>query len=130
MPNAPISGDLHPGRYSTPLAGPSIGPEIPQQSSSKPDLDSEEDEDDYVPALPPDLVAQRTSQKRIQGPTLPSMAPRDEEDDDDDDVGPMPLPSAYLNSLQEEQDGVTEFLEREKRRKEAIEVQRHSISRC
>jgi hypothetical protein len=60
------------------------------------------------------------------GPTLPrsATARSDDEEDDysDDDVGPMPLPPAYTSSLHEEQDGVREFIEREKRRKQAVEV--------
>ena len=114
----------NPESSSSPPVGLSIGPQIPQHLQSQPDLAGEDDdEDDYVPALPPDLIAQRTSTKRVLGPTLPSMTSRDEADEDEDDVGPMPLPSAYLNSLQEEEkDGVTEFLEREQRRKKAIEV--------
>lgn len=102
-------------------AGPSIGPQIPASKPLAPDSD---DEDDYVPELPPHLAAQRSTQtqKRVVGPTLPSLRPQAYDDDEDeDDVGPMPLPS-YLNSQPEEQDGVTEFLEREKRRKKAIEV--------
>lgn len=102
-----------------PTAGPSIGPQVPASKPPPPDSD---DEDDYVPELPPNFVAQRTTQKRVVGPTLPSSRPEAYEDEEDeDDVGPMPLPS-YLNSQPEEQDGVTEFLEREKRRKKAIEV--------
>jgi hypothetical protein len=97
-----------------------IGPSIPTPSSSN----TLPEDDDYVPELPPDLIAaQHSAPKRAVGPTMPSMRPRDDDDDsDDDDVGPMPLPSAYSNSQHEEQDGVSEFLEREKRRKEAIEV--------
>jgi len=90
--------------------------------------EEEEEEDDYVPELPPDLVAQRTAQKaRILGPSLPSAAQNnydydydDSDDDDDDDVGPMPLP-AHLSSRQQEKSAVEEFLEREKRRQQAIE---------
>ena len=41
------------------------------------------------------------------------------DDSDDEDVGPMPLPAGYAV---EEKDGVTEFLEKEERRRKQIEV--------
>ena len=108
-------------RSTTPEAGPSIGPQIPTDFSA---VEEEEEEDDYVPELPPDLAAQRTGQKgRVLGPSLPSVTQNsyDDSEDEDDDVGPMPLP-AYLSSQQEEKSAVEEFLEREKRRQQAIEV--------
>jgi hypothetical protein len=117
-----IPGLIRPARSSIPPSGPSTSLQIQESFSSKPDTEDEEDEDDYTPALPPDLIAQRASQKRVQGPTLPSAAvPNDYDEDDEDDIGPMPLPPAYSN-LHQEEDGVAEFLEREKRRKKAIEV--------
>jgi len=114
-------------RSTTPEAGPSVGPEIPTDyATMNPVEDDDEDDDDYVPELPPDLAAQRTAQKaRVLGPSLPSAAQDtyegSDDDDDDDDVGPMPLP-AYLSSQQQEKSAVEEFLEREKRRKQAMEV--------
>jgi len=111
-------------RLTTPEAGPSIGPQIPTDLSTKEIVEEEEEEDDYVPELPPDLAVQRTTQKaRVLGPSLPSVTQNsyDDNDDGDEDVGPMPLP-AYLSSQQEEKSAVEEFLEREKRRRQAIEV--------
>ena len=111
-------------RSTTPEAGPSVGPQIPTDYAVKKFVEEEEEEDDYVPELPPDLVAQRAAQKmRVLGPSLPSVAQNsyDDSDDDDDDVGPMPLPP-HLSSQQQEKSGVEEFLEREKRRQQAIEV--------
>lgn len=111
-------------RSTTPGAGSSVGPQIPAGYAVKePAEDEEEDEeDDYVPELPPDLVAQRATQKaRVLGPSLPSAVQNSYDDSDDDDVGPMPLP-AYLSSQHQEKSGVEEFLEREKRRKQAMEV--------
>lgn len=112
------------GQSTTPEAGSSVGPQIPAvYAVKKPAEDEEEEEeDDYVPELPPDLVAQRATQKaRVLGPSLPSAAQNSYDDSDDDDVGPMPLP-AYLSSQHQEKSGVEEFLEREKRRKQAMEV--------
>jgi hypothetical protein len=112
-------------RSTTSEAGPSVGPQIPTDCAiRKPaEEEEEEEEDDYVPELPPDLAAQRTAQKgRVLGPSLPSAVHNSSYDDsDDDDVGPMPLP-AHLGSQQQEKSAVEEFLEREKRRQQAIEV--------
>ena len=114
-------------RSAAPGVGPSVGPQISTDYTVKKPVEEaeEEEEDDYVPALPPDLVAQRTAQKaRVLGPSFPSVAQNsydDSDDDDDDDVGPMPLP-AHLGSQQHEKSGVEEFLEREKRRQQAMEV--------
>ncbi|GJE97999.1 DUF3752 domain-containing protein [Phanerochaete sordida] len=107
---------------------PAIGPVIPPELHSRdrtPQANNEEDEDedDYVPELPPDLAAARAKPnagaKRVQGPSFPGAPPRRQYDDDsDDDVGPMPLPAGYVL---EEKDGVTEFLEREERRRKQLE---------
>ena len=88
----------------------------------------DEDEADYAPALPPDLAVSRASHhesegssKRIQGPALPSALRRSIPafEDDDDDYGPMPLPAGMSA---QEKDGVTEFLEKEERRRKQVEV--------
>ncbi|KAG0701962.1 hypothetical protein DFH29DRAFT_1048898 [Suillus ampliporus] len=112
----------------------SIGPQIPVHL--RPTDDSDE-EDDYTPALPPDLAAARTA-----GPSLPSKSesklsntpppkrqyvgpslPRSQtysDDDSDSDVGPQPLPAAYASRV-EGKSGVEEFLEREERRRKLQE---------
>lgn len=91
-----------------PDIGPSIGPVLPSSSSKAtqqkedPDSDSDED-DDYMPALPPELIAQRESgpeppKKRVAGPAMPPPSSshqqhyrRSYSDDEDDDlVGPRP----------------------------------------
>ena len=70
----------------------SIGPHIPD---NLPTNDAQEsDEDDYTPALPPELAAARKAgppapPSRVLGPTFPT-AP---DPDSDDDVGPQPLPA-------------------------------------
>ncbi|KAI0932804.1 hypothetical protein AcW1_000178 [Taiwanofungus camphoratus] len=120
-------------------AGPSantIGPQIPTgplaQAPKLTDNDDEdEDEDDYAPALPPDMLAARTvghastkitPAKKVIGPTLPPSLPARHrgynEEDDDDDYGPTPLPAGVV---EEERDGVKEFLEKEERRRKEIE---------
>jgi len=103
---------------------PEVGPQIPTDYAVKKFVEEEEDEeeDDYVPELPPDLAAQRAAQKtRVLGPSLPSAAQDSYDDSDDDDIGPMPLPP-HLISQQQEKSGVEEFMEREKRRQQAMEV--------
>ncbi|KAG2093719.1 Alpha/Beta hydrolase protein [Suillus discolor] len=113
----------------------SIGPQIPAHflptvASAE---DSEED-NDYTPALPPDLTASCAAgpslpsksesnvappKHQYVGPSLPgSQAPYD--DDSDSDVGPQPLPAIYASRI-EEKLGVEEFLEREERRRKLQE---------
>ncbi|KAG9098224.1 hypothetical protein FRC07_010677, partial [Ceratobasidium sp. 392] len=87
--------------------------------------DEDEDEDAFLPALPPDLPGPTTTNPALApaptkqiGPTFPSRPPPDS--DSDDDYGPMPLP-AGVDSSYDENDGVREFMEREKRREQQIE---------
>lgn len=109
-------------RSTTPEAGPSVGPQIPTgYTVKKPAEEEEEEEDDYVPELPPDLAAERATQKsRVLGPSLPSITRDSYDESDDEDVGPMPLP-AHLSSRHQEKSAVEEFLEKEKRRQQAVE---------
>lgn len=109
-------------RLSTPEAGPPERPETLSNYAAERPVEEEEEEDDYVPELPPDLAAQRVAQKaRVLGPPLPLAAQNSYDDSDDDEVGPMPLP-AHLSSRQQEKSAVEEFLEKEKRRQQAMEV--------
>ena len=62
-------------RSTTPEAGPLVGPQFPVDHAVKEPVEGEEEEDDYVPELPPDLTAQRVAQKaRVLEPSLPSTA--------------------------------------------------------
>ncbi|KAG1799087.1 hypothetical protein EV424DRAFT_1546116 [Suillus variegatus] len=71
-----------------------------------------DEDDDYTPALPPDLLPPAQLGLR---PSLPhSQAPYDD-DDSDSDVGPQLLPAAYASQI-EGKSGVEEFLERDERR--------------
>jgi hypothetical protein len=129
---------------SEPEAGPSqppsVGPVLPPYLLGKrrgpapvqEAEDDDDDDDDYMPALPPDLDRFRPSAhpaapKRVLGPSFPSIGGRASyaDDHDDNDVGPMPLPEGYEV---EEKDGVTEFLEKEERRRKQIEVR--SLAFC
>ncbi|KAF9229780.1 hypothetical protein BS17DRAFT_723955 [Gyrodon lividus] len=123
----------------------SIGPQIPERLllanvSAAPDIaNAESDEDDYTPTLPPELAASRKAAgpslqptagpsthrsslpppRRVIGPTVPSVRP-DYDSDSDSDVGPQPLPTHIVATIQEKS-GVEEFLEKEERRKKNIE---------
>ncbi|KZV77439.1 hypothetical protein PENSPDRAFT_645094 [Peniophora sp. CONT] len=109
-PQIPSSVGPQLPRTTTPTAGPSL-PSVSAQ-------DEDDDEDDYAPALPPDLAAVRPAApaRRVLGPSL-GPAPY-VDDDSDDDVGPAPLPAGHVYK---ERDAVKEFQEREERRKRAIE---------
>ncbi|KAK7467472.1 hypothetical protein VKT23_004525 [Stygiomarasmius scandens] len=111
----------------TVTAGPHIPPELAQAEA-----EVEDDEDDYAPALPPDMLVSRTSgpspstmagpstNKRVLGPALPHSNSRfDPEDSDDDDIGPMPLPAGA--EMPKEVDGVKQFLEKEENRRKQVE---------
>ncbi|KZT51346.1 hypothetical protein CALCODRAFT_503650 [Calocera cornea HHB12733] len=105
-----------------------IGPSLPARLQNRPrgpePPADESDEDDYMPALPPDLHkpgAQSASTsslppyalpKRVIGPSFPTRPPQDS---DDEEIGPLP-PSA--DDLAYEKSGVEEFLERERRREQ------------
>lgn len=116
-----------------PVPGPSVaGPQIPVNllvaRQSVQNENDEEDEDDYVPSLPPDLLASRKAgpsaptrvpAKQVKGPTLPSAYYPD--GDSDDDVGPRPLPPTAQGN-NNKIDGVQQFLEKEERRRQQIEV--------
>ncbi len=119
-----------------PEAGPSqpasIGPAIPPDLLAKkpaptPVEEEDDDEDDYMPALPPDLGREQSNPanqplKKVLGPSFPPVIGSRGgyyNDEDDEDVGPQPLPSWYVP---EEKDGVTEFLEKEERRRKQVEV--------
>ncbi|KAF5356095.1 hypothetical protein D9756_004384 [Leucocoprinus leucothites] len=127
-----------------------IGPQIPpallqesKQEKSGEEEEEEEEEDDYGPALPPELLVQRSnpstskpkspshelsttsstlapasgSLRRTMGPSFPSHPSHyyQEDDSDDDDFGPKPLPSGL--QAMHEKDAVAEFMEREERRR-------------
>ncbi|KAI0697147.1 hypothetical protein BC835DRAFT_1270798 [Cytidiella melzeri] len=122
------------GEDDEPEAGPSqpasIGPTLPSHLLTKKPAptptEDEDDEDDYMPALPPDLNRSQPPvpsgpPRKVMGPSFPpSITGRGSfhDDEDDDDVGPMPLPAGYV---MKEKDGVTEFLEREEKRRKEVE---------
>lgn len=126
----------------------SIGPQIPPHllptvSAPTENDTAESDEDDYTPALPPDLAAARNAvgpssrptpgpstrrspspvpPRRVIGPTRPTVRPEHDvhpDSDSDADVGPQPLPIYALATSTHS--GVEEFLEREARRRKNVE---------
>ncbi|KAJ7223508.1 hypothetical protein GGX14DRAFT_658361 [Mycena pura] len=100
-----------------------VGPQLPPHA---PPADDEDEEDDYAPALPPDMIAS-SSKTSVKGPTVPHPQraaqpsyPHDGDDDSDDDVGPRPLPAGARAA---EPDAVAEFIAKEeKRRREVAEA--------
>lgn len=122
-------------------ASTSIGPQIPVRAAQNAVAqDEDDDEDDYGPALPPDLKrpggpsstvagpsgrtpSPSAQSRRVLGPSLPGQNrhPYEDEDDDDDGYGPMPLPAGMQRS-DGVSAGVREFMEREERRRKEIEV--------
>lgn len=125
----------------------SIGPHIPEHllPTVSATTAAESDEDDYTPALPPELVTARKAAapsakpspgsstrrspsppKRTIGPAFPGARPTrgvhpDSDSDSDADIGPQPLPTHGLATTREEPSGVQEFLEREARRRKNVE---------
>jgi len=99
----------------------SVGPQASAQ-------EEDSDEDDYAPALPPDILAARAAPPapKVLGPTFPGASASYQDDsDDDDDVGPKPLPAGSSSTSQA--DGVKQFLELEESRRKRVEV-RISVS--
>ncbi|KAF7363772.1 GPALPP motifs-containing protein [Mycena sanguinolenta] len=97
------------------------GPKLPPQEVQD---EADDSEDDYTPALPPDMVAS-SSKKPVAGPTMPPAYPSTYDrriqyhaDDSDDDVGPRPLPAGVDF---EERDAVKEFMAKEEKRRREVE---------
>ena len=133
-------------RDSMSFTGPHI-PEhlLPTVSATTENDAAESDEDDYAPALPPELAAARKATgpsseptpgpsarrspsspppRRVIGPAFPSAQPThdvhpDSDSDSDSDVGPRPLPANV--TTRDEISGAKEFLEREARRRKNVE---------
>ncbi|KAF8760797.1 hypothetical protein RHS01_00274 [Rhizoctonia solani] len=122
----PAAGPSSPPKSTTPPAVTIAGPAIPEHLLKRPETiqqnqgdDEDEDDDAFMPALPPDIAGTSKPTPRQIGPTLPSRPPPDDSESDDD-YGPMPLPAGL--SSNDDNDGVREFIEREKRRQENIEA--------
>lgn len=127
-----IGPDLPPHlRASSSTESVAIGPAIPETLNGPSENEDESDDDDYGPALPPDLLASRSApsdagpSKRLVGPSMPptghNRTTQYYDDDSDDDVGPRPLPSGVKFV---EIDPVRQFMEKEERRRQQVEVSR------
>ena len=109
--------------------GPSLPPHLqpaqPTVSTTYPDEEEEEDDNDFGPALPPHLAAARKAatagpSRPVAGPSIPSqsniagpsiaVSGAGDDDSDDDEVGPKFVPGVEV-----EKSAVEEFLEREAR---------------
>ena len=121
-----------------------IGPELPphlQRHKKDEEEEASDDEDAFLPELPPDLKAGTkpasstpgpspspsrssaapASTSKPSAPTRPPPAPAPYDDDDsDDDVGPKPLGAPAVRH--DENEGIRRFLEVEQRRREEAEV--------
>ncbi|KAJ4485252.1 hypothetical protein J3R30DRAFT_3654799 [Lentinula aciculospora] len=116
-----------------------IGPELPPhlqhlsgraEKSEKPE--DNDCEDDYTPALPPDMIPSTpsnaaassskpsTASKSYSGPAHNASYSYSFDSDSDDGIGPMPLPSTAARPTV---DPVAEFIAKEERRKERIREQ-------
>ncbi|KAJ7680703.1 hypothetical protein DFH06DRAFT_427041 [Mycena polygramma] len=87
----------------------------------QPEGDENESEDEYTPALPPEMMS--SCKKLLVGPTrMPPFTPEretyHESDDSDHAVGPQPLPEGVGS---EERDAVKEFLAKEETRRREVE---------
>jgi ribosomal protein L12E/L44/L45/RPP1/RPP2 len=118
-------------------AGPSTIP-VPRYEEEEDEEEEDEDEDAYAPALPPELVAARANptgpppppssslSRRPIGPTRGPVRREEEEEEseseDDDEIGPAPLPPMGSSSLHAREDAVTEFMQKEAQRRQAVEV--------
>ena len=126
---------------SVPSKATVIGPQIPVLQ-----VNIDDNDDAYGPALPPDLVSSRTESqpdstagpskllqaRRVIGPSLPGHDPSSHDDgsegDDSDGYGPMPL-SVSMQRSDSVSEGVREFMEKEEKRQKEIEVMIPSVSR-
>ncbi|GAA98926.1 uncharacterized protein L969DRAFT_88972 [Mixia osmundae IAM 14324] len=105
-------------------------------------MSSDEEEDDWAPALPPHLASKATTTasataetRKPLGPSLPPHLAQEraialhrelaqdegEDGSDDDEAGPMPLASDQMTHEEEATDGVSEFLAREERERKRLE---------
>jgi hypothetical protein len=102
------------------MIGPTLPPHLRRDKSEKAENnDSDGDEDAYGPALPPALAASRAQ-------PVPAPEPTVDDESSDDEIGPRP--PAPSTSRQAPDDGIREFLERERRRKELAEVRKSVIN--
>ena len=119
----------------------SIGPHVPAHSLSSdsaiqrpPQADppryeeEEEDEDCYVPELPPELAAVRASAsgppRRTMGPARGPLRREEEEEESEDEIGPLPPPPPHAGAgpPNSHEDAVAEFMQKEAQRRQAVEV--------
>jgi hypothetical protein len=109
----------------------SIGPQIPDHIRQQLAIDNSDDDDgsdgdDYVPSLPPDLVAARSVPSTSSLPQPPSPprpsrpTPNDDDGDSDSEIGPRPLPPSYSRASQDS-DPVAQFMAIEEARRKNLE---------
>ena len=111
------------------VSGPSIGPTLPPEVKRPigPAMPSSGASSSPRPVAGPSMPppSSSTSGRRPIGPSFPpGIGPSSyqDEDSDDDDIGPKPLPASLQAQQSGQSDAVREFLEREEKRKKAVEV--------
>ena len=130
-----------------PEAGPSIVPVIPAAQTpsatitpptlSVPRYEEEEEEeeddaDEYAPELPPELAAARANPsggtpRRAIGPPWGPLRREEEEEESEDEIGPAPPPARHARASDAREDAVTEFMQKEAQRRQAIEVRAFGV---
>jgi hypothetical protein len=117
---------------------------VPRYEEEEEEEDEEVDADEYAPALPPELAATRATNpspsgsgggrdpqqrqaqaapaRRTIGPAARGPLPREEEEEEseEDEIGPAPPPAGRSSDARK--DAVTEFMQKEEQRRQAIEV--------
>ena len=103
---------------------PSSGAPVPRYE------EEEEDEDCYVPELPPDLAAARASAsgppRRTLGPARGPLRREEEEEESEDEIGPLP-PPPQAGAPNAHEDAVAEFMQKEAQRRQAVEVRQSPL---
>lgn len=89
--------------------------EVPARLREPSSTAESHDEDDVEPRLGPEYA----QAKRVTGPSVIACTPTHELDDSDDDIGPKPL---QPGTQQNQPDAVRDFMEKEEKRRKALEV--------
>jgi hypothetical protein len=117
--------------FSDRMASSSPSEQIfPAQTPIPPRYEEEEEgdeDDDYAPQLPPDLAAARANafgtKRRTLGPARGPLPREEEEEESEDEIGPAPPPlQADAGPSAAREDAITEFMQKEAQRRQAIEV--------
>jgi hypothetical protein len=118
---------------STTIIPPTL--RVPRYEEEEEDEEDEDEDDGYAPELPPELAAARANPsgappqppRRTMGPAWGPLRREEEEEEseEEEEVGPPPPPPPGAgSSLAAREDAVTEFMQKEAQRRQAVEVRR------